>query len=193
MMEWALPTPARNRYHALTTEFAARPEMLPFLRGGIWRNFFSKYGESNLLHKKMLHVSQKVRKLFEHPHPVQAVPRCARAARTLTLRGQCNDPYWHGVFGGLYSPHLRTELWRSLIQAEAIADALANPTGHYQNVATMDFDSDGRDEVYFTSDRYAARALSRGRRHDFCARLPPVQRRAGEFARAPPGVLPREA
>ena len=80
----------------------------------------------------------------------------ASRRRTLTLRGQCNDPYWHGVFGGLYSPHLRTELWRSLIQAEAIADALANPTGHYQNVATMDFDSDGRDEIYFTSDRYAA-------------------------------------
>jgi 4-alpha-glucanotransferase len=130
--------------------------MLPFLRGGIWRNFFSKYGESNLLHKKMLHVSEKVRKLFEHPHPVQAFRDAREQARTLTLRGQCNDPYWHGVFGGLYSPHLRTELWRSLIQAEAIADALANPTGHYQNVATMDFDSDGRDEIYFTSERYAA-------------------------------------
>jgi alpha-amylase len=156
MMEWALPTAARNRYHSLSTEFAARTEMLPFLRGGIWRNFFSKYGESNLLHKKMLHVSTKVRKLFEHPHPVQAFRDAREQARTLTLRGQCNDPYWHGVFGGLYSPHLRTELWRSLIQAEAIADALANPTGHYQNVATMDFDSDGRDEIYFTSDRYAA-------------------------------------
>jgi hypothetical protein len=156
MMEWALPTAARNRYHALSTEFAARTEMLPFLRGGIWRNFFSKYGESNLLHKKMLHVSEKVRKLFEHPHPLQAFRDAREHARTLTLRGQCNDSYWHGVFGGLYSPHLRTELWRSLIQAEAIADALANPSGHYQNVATMDFDSDGHDEIYFTSDRYAA-------------------------------------
>ncbi len=156
MMEWALPTPARNRYHALTTEFAARTEMLPFLRGGIWRNFFSKYGESNLLHKKMLHVSQKVRRLYEHPRPVQAFRDAREQARTLTLRGQCNDPYWHGVFGGLYSPHLRTALWRGLIQAEAIADALSNPTGHYQSVATVDFDSDGRDEIYFTSHRYAA-------------------------------------
>src|ERR1700722_1902691 len=130
MMEWALPTPARNRYHALGAEFASRAEMLPFLRGGIWRNFFSKYGESNLLHKKMLHVSHKVRKLYENPQPVQAFRDARDQARTLTLRGQCNDPYWHGVFGGLYSPHLRTELWRSLIQAESIADSLANPTGH---------------------------------------------------------------
>ena len=133
MMEWALPTPARNRFHALGTEFASRTEMLPFLRGGIWRNFFSKYGESNLLHKKMLHVSHKVRELYEHPHPVQAFRDARAEARTLPLRGQCNDPYWHGVFGGLYSPHLRTALWRCLIQAEAIADTLTNPTGHYQN------------------------------------------------------------
>ena len=63
MMEWALPTAARVRYHALTEEFASRPESLPFLRGGIWRNFFTKYCESNLLQKKMLHVSGKVQKL----------------------------------------------------------------------------------------------------------------------------------
>jgi 4-alpha-glucanotransferase len=156
MMEWALPTPARNRYHALGTEFATRTEMLPFFRGGIWRNFFSKYRESNLLHKKMLHVSEKVRKLYEHPHPAQAFRDAREKARTLTLRGQCNDPYWHGVFGGLYSPHLRTELWRSLIQAEAIADSLTNATGYYQHVSTLDFDSDGHEEIYFTSHRYAA-------------------------------------
>ncbi|PYU07201.1 MAG: hypothetical protein DMG34_04475 [Acidobacteria bacterium] len=40
-------------------------------------------------------------------------------ARELLLRAQCNDAYWHGVFGGLYAPHLRTEIWRSLIRAEA--------------------------------------------------------------------------
>jgi 4-alpha-glucanotransferase len=159
MMEWALPTPARNRYHALTAEFASRTEMLPFLRGGIWRNFFSKYAESNLLHKKMLHVSQKVRALYDRPRPDKAFVDAREQARTLTLRGQCNDPYWHGVFGGLYSPHLRTALWKSLIQAESIADSLASATGTAgmrQNVATLDFDSDGHDEIYFTSERYAA-------------------------------------
>src|SRR5271163_3398328 len=63
MMEWALPTEARNRYHKLVEEFAARPEALPFLRGGVWRNFFTKYSESNLLNKKMLHVSRKIERL----------------------------------------------------------------------------------------------------------------------------------
>ena len=63
MTEWALPTGVRQRFHALQQEFANRPEMEAFLRGSFWRNFFSKYAESNLLHKKMLHVSEKVRRL----------------------------------------------------------------------------------------------------------------------------------
>ena len=60
MMEWVLPTPVRERFHALQQEFAGRPDVLRFLRGGFWRGFFSKYAESNLLHKKMLRVSSEI-------------------------------------------------------------------------------------------------------------------------------------
>ena len=66
MMEWALPTAGRRRFHALVEELAARPEALPFLRGGVWRNFFCKYPESNLMHKKMLHVSEKLKTLAQN-------------------------------------------------------------------------------------------------------------------------------
>jgi 4-alpha-glucanotransferase len=156
MMEWALPTAARDRYHALVEEFTSRPDALPFLRGGIWRNFFTKYGESNLMHKKMLHVSQKVRHLARSRRDDEAFQAAREGAARLLLQGQCNDPYWHGVFGGLYSPHLRTAVWRSLEQAETIADALEHRKPQYAEVATLDFDADGRDELYFTSDRYAA-------------------------------------
>ena len=156
MMEWALPTPARNRYHALSAEFANRPADLPFLRGGIWRNFFSKYCESNLLHKKMQHVSAKVRSLDQSRRHDKPFLAAREQAKTLVLRGQCNDAYWHGIFGGLYSPHLRTALWRALVQAEAIADSLAHRGRRYADVATIDFNADGRDEIYFHSDRYAA-------------------------------------
>jgi hypothetical protein len=156
MMEWALPTPARNRYHALSAEFANRPADLPFLRGGIWRNFFSKYCESNLLHKKMQHVSAKVRNLDQSRRHDKPFLAARDQAKTLVLRGQCNDAYWHGIFGGLYSPHLRTALWRALVQAEAIADSLAHRGRRYADVATIDFNADGRDEIYFYSDRYAA-------------------------------------
>jgi hypothetical protein len=33
-------------------------------------------------------------------------------AETHLYRGQCNWPYWHGVFGGMYLPHLRSALYR---------------------------------------------------------------------------------
>lgn len=156
MMEWSLRTPARNRYHALITEFVSRPDALPFVRGGIWRNFFTKYSESNLLHKKMLHVSRKVHALDHSRRQDPAFLKAREEARTLMLRGQCNDPYWHGVFGGLYAPHLRTALWRSLAEAESIADRLAHRAHHYEDAVKLDFDADGHEEIYFTSDRYAA-------------------------------------
>ena len=60
MMEWVLPTPVRIKFHALLEEFAKRPDVLRFLRGGFWRGFFSKYAGSNLFHKKMLRVSWKL-------------------------------------------------------------------------------------------------------------------------------------
>jgi 4-alpha-glucanotransferase len=156
MMEWSLPTPARERFHALAQEFALRPDALPFLRGGIWRGFFAKYCESNLLHKKLLHVSAKINRLSRSRRDDKAFLNAREEAKTLLLRGQCNDPFWHGVFGGLYSPHLRTALWRSLVEAETIADGLTHRTRTYEHVETLDFNADGRDEIYFTSDRYAA-------------------------------------
>src|SRR2546430_17132092 len=39
-------------------------------------------------------------------------------ARQAIARAQCNDAYWHGVFGGLYLPHLRHAIWRNLALAE---------------------------------------------------------------------------
>jgi alpha-amylase len=156
MMEWSLRTPARNRYHALVTEFSSRPDALPFVRGGIWRNFLTKYRESNLLHKKMLHVSRKVHALDHSRRHDEAFLTAREKARTLMLRGQCNDPYWHGVFGGLYAPHLRTALWRSLAEAETIADGLSHRAHHYEDAVKCDFDADGHEEIYFTSNHYAA-------------------------------------
>ena len=156
MMEWALPTKARTCYHGLIEEFSSRPEALPFLRGGIWRNFLTKYSESNLLHKKMLHVSERLGALAQGGRRDKGALQAREEATTLLLRGQCNDAYWHGIFGGLYSPHLRTAMWRSLVEAEAIVDRLTHRKQKFTGAAKADFDGDGRDEIYLTSDRYAA-------------------------------------
>lgn len=156
MGEWTLPTPARARYHELMREFSPREDVLSFLRGGIWREFLGKYREANLLHKKMLHVSKKVGAfaLVRNPRGPASAER--DHAETSLLRGQCNDSYWHGVFGGLYSPHLRTAAWQALEAAETAADRLSHRTREFANAQTLDFDGDGRDEIYLTSDRYAA-------------------------------------
>ena len=155
MMEWALPTQARNRYHALAEEFSSRPDCLPFLRGGIWRNFFSKYSEANLLHKKMLHVSEKIGRLGRSRRHGEGFRAAREEARRLLLRSQCNDAYWHGIFGGLYSPHLRAAAWQALARSEALADGLLHRNRHFAETSQHDFDLDGSDEIYLTSDRYA--------------------------------------
>jgi alpha-amylase len=154
MMEWVLPTNTRQRYFALRKEFAARPDLLTFVRGGSWRGFFRKYPEANLLHKKMLRASACVasvppRRSFSE-HSAQVLQ-----ARDYLLRGQGNDAYWHGVFGGIYAPHLRTEIWRNLIRAETLADQLT-PGGLLPRVDMLDYDADGAPELLFTAPEYQA-------------------------------------
>jgi 4-alpha-glucanotransferase len=154
MMEWVLPTATRLRYYALHKEFSSRPDMLHFLRGGVWRGFFRKYPESNLLHKKMLRVSASVAAV----PPRRSSPEYTsqmQEARDHLLRGQGNDAYWHGVFGGLYAPHLRTELWRNLVRGETIVDQLM-PGGSHPRVEYLDYDADGNSEFLFSASEYQA-------------------------------------
>jgi 4-alpha-glucanotransferase len=152
MMEWVLPTRVRQRFHSVQKEFALRPEVLSFLRGGSWRGFFRKYAESNLLHKKMLRVSARIAAAPSRRSGTRAADEILQA-RDLLHRAQCNDAYWHGVFGGLYSPHLRTDLWRNLIRAEVIADQ-QTPGALVARVELLDYDADGASELLFTSPEY---------------------------------------
>jgi alpha-amylase len=157
MMEWVLPTSVRQKFHSLLEEFSGRPDVRLFLRGGFWRGFFSKYAEANLLHKKMLRVSSKLRgdgKKSSRRGTKGAVLRSR--AITHLLRAQCNDGYWHGIFGGLYAPHLRTALWRELVRAETIADGLRHGAKPYQTMTRLDFDADGREEIEITAPEFAA-------------------------------------
>jgi len=154
MMEWVLPTRVRQRYNAVEKEFSSRPEVLAFLRGGSWRGFFRKYSESNLLNKKMLRVSARIAAVPVRHGSSKASDELAQA-RDLLLRAQCNDAYWHGIFGGLYAPHLRTDLWRNLIRAEAVADRLT-VGALLPRVELLDYDADGAHEHLFTASEYQA-------------------------------------
>ncbi len=155
LMEWVLPTPARNQLAKVEAEFAGRPDVLRFLRGGIWRGFLCKYPEANLMHKKMLRVSRKIGGVRAGALGRTGAEKLERA-RTHLLRAQCNDAYWHGVFGGVYAPHLRTELWRELIRAECLVESLGAARAKVVQSERLDFDADGADEIYLTATKFAA-------------------------------------
>ena len=154
MMEWVLPTPTRLQYYNLRREFENRADLLLFLRGGGWRGFLRKYPESNLLHKKMLRTSACVAAVIPRRNSPEHTAQLAEA-RDLLLRAQGNDAYWHGVFGGLYAPHLRTEVWRNLVRAEAIVDQLT-PGRNMPRVELLDYDADGDAELLFSAPEYQA-------------------------------------
>jgi hypothetical protein len=150
MMEWALPTPARHRVEMLVHEFAGRPEVQRSLRRGVWRNFLVKYPESDLLARKMQYVSGRLAQRAKSLR--RSDPARLEEARTHLLRSECNDAYWHGIFGGLYSPHLREALWQELIAAERLVDGPRAPARSRK----QGLGAPCRDEIYFTSGRYSA-------------------------------------
>jgi len=138
MNEWTLPAPRAAAYHALieAEKAAGRFEAhKPFLRGGIWRNFMSRYPEANWMHKRMLDASQRLAML--PPEQYDA------AMQEHLHRAQANDAYWHGLFGGLYLPHLRRAVWNNLLALEAALARLAPPPA----CVRADVDHDGRLEV----------------------------------------------
>jgi len=136
MSEWALPSSSQEDFEGVVKQFDNNPQVKRFLRGGFWRNFLTKYPESNNMHKKMFYVSEKVNNSRRNSH------NSNESSKDLLYAGQCNCAYWHGVFGGLYLPHLRTAIYRKLIEAEA---EIARKTG----VVQTDFDCDGRDEIIY--------------------------------------------
>ncbi|MDQ3000527.1 MAG: DUF1926 domain-containing protein [Fibrobacterota bacterium] len=88
-----------------------------FLRGTFWRNFFNKYSESNQIHKQGIRLS----KILDHLQSTLPVKVRGEAEEHI-WQSECNCGYWHGVFGGLYLPHLRFALYRHLIQAQRLLD-----------------------------------------------------------------------
>jgi 4-alpha-glucanotransferase len=138
MEAWSLPPRAAGRLRRLEHELGEARMAGPdgaLIRGSHWRNFLVRYPEANRAHKKMLALSALCR--------ARGNPEAARRA---IGRAQCNDAYWHGVFGGLYLPILRNAIWHQLAEAERLlraSEGLAFEVG--------DLDGDGYDEVWVHS------------------------------------------
>jgi alpha-amylase/alpha-mannosidase (GH57 family) len=60
MSEWSLPSNTQEIFEDVVKHQGGHTPVKRFLRGGFWRNFLTKYSESNNMHKKMLYVSAKL-------------------------------------------------------------------------------------------------------------------------------------
>jgi alpha-amylase len=151
MMEWALPAATFAELKACLDETEKMQDgerFRRFLQGGFWRNFLSKYPESNQIQKLMSAVSRRWQELNGDRPRDKEESRLLTEAQNHVFASQCNDAYWHGVFGGLYAPHLRSALFRNLIQAEVLLDKVEGLTGNPSlRVKREDFDLDGEEEV----------------------------------------------
>lgn len=144
MGQWSLPVPASSRLRAVREKLGDMEEEAdPFLRGGIWSGFLDRYPESNWMHKRMLRVSRKVARAEREHRRLGTLPPDILDARSDLYRSQTNCAYWHGLFGGLYLPHLRRGLYRHMLRAENVVD----PIGDGLRVTREDLDCDGTQEV----------------------------------------------
>jgi hypothetical protein len=133
MMEWILAPDDQERYRELRDRLPA--DARRFLRGGFFREFFLKYPESNHLHKRMLLVSREARRTGDGE------------AMSELYKAQGNDPFWHGVFGGLYLPHLREAAYSHVLASE-------NRMTFAPGWEALDYDNDRRDELLYRSERF---------------------------------------
>jgi hypothetical protein len=157
MMEWALPSHACEELMqclAETENMHSGERFRKFLLGGTWQGFLSKYTESNLIHKLMLEISRRFHKA-EVDVLVDSERRgLLNEAQTHLLAAQCNDAYWHGLFGGLYSPHLRSAVLQNLIRSETLLDQLNGEAAtNGVRVTQADFDVDGEPEILLSHPR----------------------------------------
>jgi len=136
MAEWSLPAKKSGSYEACFKN--ATEEHREFIKGGYFKYFLVKYDECNDMHKKMLMITNEANRDIE--------------AKKHVFKAQCNDSYWHGVFGGLYLPHLRGSVYSHLIEAEKMLD----PKSSFVDAKLEDVNMDGFNEIVLANNEIKA-------------------------------------
>jgi alpha-amylase len=157
MTEWSLPVPQQEIYDSVVHRLHDSPDwsqLQRFVRGGFWRNFRVKYSEANEMYCRMLEVSRRL----EFARRGSADPALLPQAEDHLYRGQCNCPYWHGAFGGIYLPHLRNATYRELIAADNLLEQATGREGDWVDVSTEDFNKDLFPEVRLANNHLIAYA-----------------------------------
>ena len=163
MTEWALPVARQLELdqikhdleddHASDDRFRAVANQLKsMVRGGLWRNFKVRYPDTNDMYARMMYVSS----LLQQAEQENIDSRLLETARDHLYRGQCNCPYWHGAFGGMYLPHLRNAVYQELIQAENVLQSAMGKSDNWCEAIADDYNFDGRPEIRLANQNLIA-------------------------------------
>jgi len=145
MMEWSLPADAIPLYDEFIKYLKNNnlyDKYEPFVRGGIWLNFLSKYPESNRIYRRVLKLSERIDSIKNQ--------KVREEAKRHIYMAQCNCSYWHGLFGGLYLNYLRNALYENVIKAHKIIDDYRG--GQWAVSEIVDTDDDMNNEITLDSN-----------------------------------------
>jgi alpha-amylase len=145
MLEWSLPAQKSWEFTNLKHQLESEGEIpiTQYMHSGFWRNFLVRYPEVNRMHKKMLRVHHKV-------YEANSISGEDCGLEEL-WKAQCNCPYWHGVFGGVYLADIRASTYSYLIEAEYKADKVIYGERSWLRWQKVDYDYDGFEELLIDS------------------------------------------
>jgi len=148
MMKWSMNNENQIVLDKINDELSDKDELknyVSIIAGGVWKNFFIKYPESNQMHKKMIYTSKRFEKAGIR-YGDGSLDEEENAIKSL-YRAGCNCVYWHGLFGGIYLHHIRTAVYRELINANRILNNRLHEQEVWIETDEGDFDCDGYDEI----------------------------------------------
>ena len=139
---WSLFHDARIIYEKTKEEILSKKDeddpCKMFFRPGYWKNMLVKYPEANQLQKRIFCLSKDLDNFKDN-----------EKAKDFIYRSQCNCPFWHGTFGGVYLLDIRQENYSNFIKALKEYERLKYKDEDFIKFFVEDIDCDGEEEIVF--------------------------------------------
>jgi len=125
----------------------------PRMAAGFFRNFLVEFPEANNMHKKMLHVSNKLETLRSAKIFIGGGERDKQVGEIAQelFQGQCSCICWPEFVGGFFHQHLRGAIYEHLIKAEVGLEKFNRQGKEFAEVTVSDLNKDGQDEVIISN------------------------------------------
>ncbi len=152
MMCWVLPVARQKAFQGISREVEHEHGRNGYVFGGFFRQFLTRYPESNLMYAKMQYTHILVNQIRGDKYRKQA-------AREELWKGQSHHAYWHGRPGGIYLNQLRKQVYTALIEAEKVT----REKGIFiPSIVSVDFDMDGLSEYLYQGQEMNAYVHTQG-------------------------------